>query len=246
MARIIVKDLHKEFKTNDSYSTIIKNISFTIDDGQFVCIVGPSGCGKTTILNSIAGILNYSGEIKIEDNNKEKSVKIGYVFQNSRLLNWLTIKENVLFSLQASKFDNNEANKITQKYLSLVGINEISNKYPLFCSEGEKIRTSIARALAIQPDILLMDEPFSHLDEINARNLRTELLEIWQKEKRTIVFVTHNTLEAIYMADNIYILSNIPTYILNNIIIDLPRPRNSEDSKLIDYQKIVLKEMGIL
>lgn len=248
MARVVVKDIVKSYFTRGENIKVLDKVSFEADHGEFICLLGPSGCGKTTILNIIAGLIeDYDGKINITDEkgNLMNNVKIGYVFQTPRLLNWRTLKENVVFSIKANSPLENKTNKIAEDYLRLVGLQDSVNKYPLSCSEGEKTRTSIARALAITPDVILMDEPFSHLDEITARKLRKELLKIWSETKKTVIFVTHNALEGVYLADRIYILSDKPTSVIGKVKIDLARPRIFEDIKLLQYQKQVLERMGI-
>lgn len=247
MAQLIVEDLHKSYiKEDGSILKVLNGVSFTANNEEFVCLLGPSGCGKSTILNIVVGLISdYSVKLISFKKNSNQNVKIGYVFQTPRLLNWKTLKENIIFALEASKIPEEKRIKKAEEYLSLVGLSDLADKYPLFCSEGEKARVGIARALAIEPDLLLMDEPFSHLDEITARKLRIELLKIWSEKRITVIFVTHNALEAVYLADRIYILSQKPTTIIGEIHIDIKRPRILEDPQLVEYQKEVLKKMGV-
>jgi len=251
MVKIIVKDLVKSYGERGRNIKVLNGIAFKANHGEFVCLLGPSGCGKTTILNIIAGLIqDYNGKVIFEDKTGKikNDVKIGYVFQTPRLLNWRTLKENVIFALKASLSNKNNiknVGEIAEKYLKLVDLQDSVNKYPLACSEGERTRASIARALSIDPDLLLMDEPFSHLDEITARKLRKELLKIWSERRKTVIFVTHNALEAVYLADKIFILSDKPTTIIGEVKIDLERPREFEDVRLLEYQKKVLRRMGI-
>ena len=245
MVDINISNLHIEFQESKSPFIVLDGVSFNAKTGEFVCLVGPSGCGKTTMLNAIAGLVEYNGIIEIKSEGINNQPTISYVFQTPRLLNWLTIKENVIFPLEIQGFGREIAENIAEKYLHLVGIANIQKKYPLDCSGGERARGGIARALCIEPDLILMDEPFSHLDEITARKMRKELLQIWEKQKKTIFFVTHNALEAVFLADKIYILSDKPTKIKNKIEINLSRPRSFEDTNLINYQKRVLSALGV-
>ncbi len=247
MANIIVEDLHKSFiKEDGGIVEVLNGVTFTTNHEEFVCLLGPSGCGKSTILNIIIGLItDYSGKLILSEEGLNQKVRIGYVFQTPRLLNWKTLKDNIVFALEATGVQEEQRGKIAEEYLNLIGLADSAGKYPLFCSEGEKARVGIARALAIEPDILLMDEPFSHLDEITARRLRIELLKIWSKKRKTVVFVTHNALEAVYLADRIYILSQKPTTTIEQVQIDLKRPRILEDIRLLEYQKEVLRRMGI-
>lgn len=247
MANIIVEDLHKSFiKEDGNIVEVLNGVIFTTNHEEFVCLLGPSGCGKSTILNIIVGLItDYSGKLILSKEGLNRKVRIGYVFQTPRLLNWKNLKDNIVFALESTGVEEEQREKIAEEYLDLIGLSDSAGKYPLFCSEGEKARVGIARALAIEPDILLMDEPFSHLDEITARKMRTELLRIWSERRKTVVFVTHNALEAVYLADKIYILSQKPTVIIGEMRIDLARPRMLEDIRLLEYQKEVLRRMGI-
>jgi len=216
---------------------VLDDISFEIADHSFTSILGPSGCGKSTILNLIARIDNHSsGQISIEGD------RIGFVFQQSRLLNWRTVVENVILPLEQRKFEREAVRKLAEKYLSLVGLTGYENYYPLQLSGGMQQRVAIARALAIDPDILLMDEPFSGLDEITARKLRQELLRIWQETGKTILFVTHSISESIFLSQQILIVSPKPARIFKRATIDLPYPREYGDLRLFEIETRLTKD----
>jgi NitT/TauT family transport system ATP-binding protein len=229
MSSITIKDLQVSYPTSTGDEVVIDNLSLEIQDKKFICFLGPSGCGKTTLLNSIAGVVKHSGTIDISGANTNSHARIGYVFETPRLMNWLSVEENVAFPLLRAKTKKNEVSQTVDHYLDVVGISHRKTEHPIKCSEGERARVNIARALAVKPDIILMDEPFSHLDELNAKKLRELLIDIWQKEKNTILFVTHNAMEAICLADRICLLSQKPTVVREEIPVELRRPRELKD-----------------
>jgi NitT/TauT family transport system ATP-binding protein len=215
---------------------VLQDISFETGDHSFTSILGPSGCGKSTILNLIAGLDNHSsGEISIDGD------RIGFVFQQPRLLNWRTVLQNVILPLE-QKFGRDTIHFRAGEYLGLVGLSEYADYYPLQLSGGMQQRVAIARALAIDPDILLMDEPFSGLDEMTARHLRQELIRIWQKTGKTILFVTHSISEAVFLSQQILIVSAKPATIFKRITVDLPYPREYGDLRLFEIETKVTKD----
>src|SRR6266704_921436 len=193
---IILKEVSKDYLLPGGQRLrVLDKISFELGDKTFNSVLGPSGCGKSTILNLIAGLDNHSsGQISIDGN------RIGFVFQQPRLLNWRTVADNVILPLEQYDFEKNAMRHIGQKYLALVGLTGYEGYYPLQLSGGMQQRVAIARALSIDPDILLMDEPFSGLDEITARKLRQELIRIWQETGKTILFVTHSISESVFLS----------------------------------------------
>src|SRR5215510_3169607 len=210
---------------------ILENISFEAADHSFTSILGPSGCGKSTILNLIASLDNHSsGQISIEGN------RIGFVFQQPRLLNWRTVAENVMLPLEQRGLSRHAQRGLAQKYLALVGLEGCDDYYPLQLSGGMQHRVAIARALTIDPDILLMDEPFSGLDAITARKLRQELLRIWQETGKTILFVTHSISESVFLSQQILIVSAKPAKIFKRVPIELPYPREYGDVRLFEIE----------
>jgi len=216
---------------------VLEDISFDLADHSFTSILGPSGCGKSTILNLIAGLDNYSsGQISIDGN------RIGFVFQQPRLLPWRTVAENVFLPLENQKLGKKGMNTLAGTYLQLVGLSGYEHYYPLQLSGGMQQRVAIARALIIDPDILLMDEPFSGLDEITARKLRQELLRIWQETGKTILFVTHSISESVFLSQQILIVSAKPARIFKRIPIDLPYPREYGDLRLFEIETKLTKD----
>ena len=244
---ITIDKLTKEFPAPGSGEmfTVIHDISLTVGEGKFVSIVGPSGCGKSTLLNVIAGIETYdSGSVTIHPTAGRIGAepRIGYVFQSPRLLNWLTVENNIHFVLEAQNVPRRRWRELVAKNLEMVGLAGQERNYPLNLSGGMQQRVAIARALAIEPDILLMDEPFSHLDAITARKMRFDLMEILQKARPTILFVTHDLSEAVILSDNIYMMSTKPARIFKQVAVDVPRPRKPEDSTIIDLEKTLVRE----
>jgi NitT/TauT family transport system ATP-binding protein len=245
--KIVVRNLTKEFSNPDgSGLTVFEPMSLEVEENTFVSILGPSGCGKSTLLNVIADLdTPTSGEVWIDGvrlgKGGDRHARIGYVFQTPRLLNWLTVRGNIEFALEAQQIPQEEWRNRTDEYIELVGLKGFEDHFPLQLSGGMQQRVGIARALAISPDIVLMDEPFSHLDEITAKRLRTELIRIWQADPRTILFVTHDLLEATYLSDKLYMMTAKPSRIFHQQTIGLPRTRHYEDKDLIDLTGDLLK-----
>jgi NitT/TauT family transport system ATP-binding protein len=246
-AAITVDKLTKRFPAPGSAEqfTVLHDISLTVEEGQFVSLVGPSGCGKSTLLNVIAGIETCDGgavTINPRAGSGVVAPRIGYVFQSPRLLNWLTVENNIHFVLEAQQVPRARWRELVTKNLAMVGLAGQERNYPLNLSGGMQQRVAIARALAIEPDILLMDEPFSHLDAITARKMRFDLMEILQRAKPTILFVTHDLAEAVFLSDSIYMMSTKPARIFKRVTIDLPRPRKPDDAALFDLEKDLVRE----
>ena len=224
---------------------VLDAVSLDVKEGEFASLVGPSGCGKSTLLNVIAGIEeenNGSVTVYPAAESTDGVVHVGYVFQSARLLNWLTVDDNIRFALDAQGVPRGEWHDRVSKYLDMVGLAGQEPNYPLNLSGGMQQRVAIARALAIEPDILLMDEPFSHLDEITARKMRIDLMDILERAKTTILFVTHDLREAVYLSDNVYMMSTKPARIFRHVHVDLPRPRQPEDPRLFDMEKELVRE----
>jgi NitT/TauT family transport system ATP-binding protein len=245
---VVIRNLTKKFANPGGVGefTVIDSVNLEIQRGTFASIVGPSGCGKSTLLNIIAGIEPYDGgEVTIHSaagSSNSSHPRIGYVFQSPRLLNWLTVEDNIKFALEAQGIERARWSALVKNYLEMVGLRGQEPNYPLKLSGGMQQRVAISRALAIEPDILLMDEPFSHLDEITARKMRLDLMEILQKAKPTILFVTHSLREAVFLSEEVYMMSLKPARIFKQVRVDLPRPRQPEDPHLFDLEKDLVKE----
>jgi NitT/TauT family transport system ATP-binding protein len=243
---VVIEGLSKKFPTPSGVGefTVIEAVSLKVARGSFASIVGPSGCGKSTLLNIIAGIERHdSGEVTIAGQDGTNSTaRIGYVFQSPRLLNWLTVDDNIKFALEAQNIGRAEWDERVRKYLDMVGLAGQERNFPLKLSGGMQQRVAIARALAIEPDIPLMDEPFSHLDEITARKMRVDLMRILEHARPTILFVTHSLREAVFLSEEVYMMSVRPARIFKHLQVDIPRPREPEDPRLFDLEKDLVKE----
>lgn len=226
---IKVSDLGKIFISEKSKEIeALHDVSLNIYSNNFICLVGPSGCGKSTMLRIIAGLeKETSGTVTYLGNKiTGPASKIGMVFQEYSLLPWRTVVDNVALGLEFKKIPHKKRLKTAREYLELVGLSHFANSYPYELSGGMQQRVAIARALANDPDVLLMDEPFGALDAHTRILLQKELLRIWEKHKKTILFVTHSVDEAIYLADRIVVMTSRPARIKEVIEVDMPRPRN--------------------
>ena len=230
MAVLEVKNITKTFDTEKSKISVLEDVSFSVSRDEFVCLVGPSGCGKSTLLRIIAGLEKPdSGQILFHGQPHNSPIpKITMIFQLFGLLPWKTARENVEVPLEVLGVKKEAREEISRSYLRMVGLEGFENTYPHDLSGGMKQRVGIARALALQPEVLLMDEPFSSLDELTAKTLRTLVLEIWHDPSlptNTFVMVSHNVEEAVYMADRVIIMCPRPGRIVGEVRVNLPRPR---------------------
>ncbi|WP_025785250.1 ABC transporter ATP-binding protein [Sporosarcina sp. D27] len=227
--KIEINDLTKVFVKKTGSVTALQNISMTIEDGEFVCLVGPSGCGKTTLLRILAGLEKHSaGNFKINAEQSKRPLQ-SMVFQEKGILPWMTVEDNVAFGLAMRKAPKDIIAKQTAYYLEKTGLTQFASLYPSELSGGMKQRVSIARAFANDPEILLMDEPFAALDEQNKFILQEELLSIWAETKKTVLFITHSIDEALMLSDRILLMSAQPGQIIQEVRIDRPRPRKIEE-----------------
>lgn len=235
---IQIKDVQKSFTVNNKKMAAIEPTSLTIGKNEIISILGPSGCGKSTLLRMIAGLETIdSGLIEVDGKAIEgPSVDRGMAFQDSRLFPWLTIQENIAFGLPKDA-DKNKANQLVKEHLSLVKLEQFADAYPHQLSGGMKQRASIARALINKPSVLLLDEPFGALDAMTKIHMQEEVMQIWEQEKITMILVTHDITEAIYMADSVVILSGRPGSINEIIPIDLPRPRQRNSFDFMQLQE---------
>lgn len=240
-----LNSISKVFQETDKET--LQDISLTVEKGEFICIVGPSGCGKSTLLNLVAGLDTPSeGEI-ILDGGKVQGPGADRVvmFQEAALYPWLNVMENVMFGLEAAGHDRSAQCEIAEKYLRMVQLWHYRD-YPIHqISGGMKQRTALARALALDSKLLLMDEPFSALDKQTINILRAELEEIWEKTKKTILYVTHSVEEAVYFADRVVVMAENPGRIKEIIPIGLPRPRNIEEEKFTVIRKRILDQVQL-
>lgn len=227
-----VEDLSKTFHTRDGSTLALKDINFSTHRREFLCIVGQSGCGKSTLVRILAGLEEPSaGEVLLEGKPvTEPGSDRGMVFQGYTLFPWLTVKKNVMFGPEVNGHGREEAEREALQWLQLVGLEKFAESYPHQLSGGMKQRVAIVRALANQPRILLMDEPFGALDAQTRSRMQAHLLEIWRKIDITIVFITHDLDEAIFLADRILVLSAHPGQVQELIEVPVPRPRSTTQS----------------
>ena len=225
-----VDSLKKKFQDREGEIVALGNISFSVHQREFICVIGPSGCGKSTLIRIIAGLEKQtSGSILLDSKPIDSpSSDRGMVFQNYTLFPWLTIKKNIMFGLIMSKTDRQEANTKAMDWLELVGLSEFSDLYPHQLSGGMKQRVAIARALAARPRILLMDEPFGALDAQTRAQMQSYLLQIWESIDITIIFITHDLEEAIYLADRIFVLGSSSNQLQEIVEIPVSRPRKPD------------------
>jgi NitT/TauT family transport system ATP-binding protein len=228
-APIVVRGVEKVFRTEGRELVALSNIDLEIRQGEFVCLLGPSGCGKSTLLNAIAGfVVPTAGEILIDGRPVgAPGPDRGMVFQEYALFPWMTVAENVAFGLEIRKEPRAEVDRRVGELLALFGLSEFRDRFPKDLSGGMRQRVAIARVLALDSPMLLMDEPFGALDALTRRNLQDELLRIWADLRKTIVFVTHNIEEAIYLADRVMVMTYRPGTIKRVEPIELPRPRDT-------------------
>lgn len=243
---IQIRNVGKSYATGgaDARKVVLQHLNLTIHAGELVALVGPSGCGKSTLLNLVAGLEQPSAGAVSFDRARD-AVNLGVVFQQPRLLEWLSVSDNVRIVLERSHRDD-EARQRVRTLLGQVELAEHSDSYPQFLSGGQKQRVSIARAFAVQPDVLLLDEPFSALDELTARRLRELLQSLWMhgaQARPTGLLVTHNMLEAAFLADRIFVMGGQPTEIKRIVEVDVPRPRHPDDPALFDIHRQVMDAM---
>lgn len=241
MSKLTVSGLEKIFQDGKRGDVIaLKDLSFEVNNGEFFCIVGPSGCGKSTLLQMVLGLERPSrGIIKIDDSPVNGPRQdCGMVFQEYALFPWKTILQNVEFGPKMRRIPKQERRDISRKYIELTGLQGFEEYYPHEISGGMKQRVAIARALANEPSILLMDEPFAAVDAQLRENLQHEILQIWNKTKKTIIFVTHQIEEAVFLADRLLVMSARPGSVKVILEHNLPRPREQDTRTSPDFRKM--------
>src|SRR5450432_1427721 len=243
--KIEMQGIRKEFASNGGELQVVENVSLTVGDGEFVAIVGPSGCGKITLMNMAAGFLQPSaGSILIDGvPRSEPNDKGILISQQGSIFPWLTVQQNLMFGLN----DHREANKkgVADHYAAMVGLNGFERSYPHELSGGMLKRAELARAFAVKPEILYMDEPFSALDALTNLRMRNELLRILAEERHTVMLITHDVEEAIHLADRIMVLSPRPTKIQATFNVDLQHPRKLTSPEVQELRVAILHELGV-
>ena len=245
---IEIKNINKSFEGKKKNLSVLENINLTINDGEFICLLGPSGCGKTTLLRLIAGLEHpTSGEIIANGEVvKKPSGDRAVIFQQYSLFPWLTVLQNVTFGLEMTKKGTKEENvAAAERYLESVGLIDFKDSYPHELSGGMKQRVAIIRSLLNHSPILLMDEPFSAVDMQTRHKLQEQLIGVWKRFENTIVFVTHDVDEAVYLADKIVILDKNPGRIARIVEVDIERPRKRDSKEFIEIQESIVKDLDM-
>ena len=243
--KVAVRGLSMTFGGPDKGVHVLRDVDLDIREGEFVCLLGPSGCGKSTLLNIIGGFLEpTAGEVRIDGELVTgPDPRRIFVFQERGVFPWLTVEQNIGFGL----FRQSDAEKRARiaHYVQLVGLQGFEQSYPRELSGGMKQRLEVARALAVNPDVLYLDEPFGALDSITRLQMRRELLRIWQAEKKTILFVTHDIEESVQLADRVVVLSARPGRVRRVVDIDIPHPRDLSDPRYIALRDEIFGEIGL-
>jgi ABC-type nitrate/sulfonate/bicarbonate transport system ATPase subunit len=244
-AKLKAEHVHTVFTRDGKTTPVLEDISLEVADGEFVCLLGPSGCGKSTLLSTMAGFLSPTrGEIRIDGQVvRGPDPRRIFVFQERGVFPWLTVEGNIafgLFHLTAA-----ERKQRVTHYIRMVGLEGFEKAYPPALSGGMKQRLEVARALAVNPDMLFLDEPFGALDSITRLVMRGELLRIWEAERKTIIFVTHDIDEAVQLADRVVVMSARPATIQQIVKIDIPHPRDISSARYLELRDGIFQQIGL-
>lgn len=243
--KLRAEHIHMVFTRDGKSTPVLEDISLDVSEGEFVCLVGPSGCGKSTLLNTMAGFLSpTSGTVSIDGEvvGGPDPRRI-FVFQERGVFPWLTVEGNIGFGL--SKLSRPERERRIAHYVKMVGLEGFEEAYPSALSGGMKQRLEVARALAVDPDMLYLDEPFGALDSITRLVMRGELLRIWQAERKTIIFVTHDIDEAVQLADRVVVMSARPATVQQIVQVDIPHPRDISSPRYLELRDGILQQIGL-
>lgn len=245
--KIVIRDLRLAYrgKEKDSSIPVLDGINLEVHEGEFVCIVGPSGCGKSTILNIVGGFLKATGGVVLVDGaavTKPDPRRV-FIFQENAIFPWLTVEDNIGFGLLHKSPE--ERRRSVAHHIRMIGLTGFEKARPHELSGGMKQRVEIARALAANPDVLYMDEPFGALDFLTRLRMRAELVQIWQREKKTVLFVTHDVEESVQLADRVVVMSDRPATIRSIINVPLPRPRNLDSPAYLAIRDEIFATMGM-
>lgn len=243
--KLSVENVSMTFKRDGKSTAVLENINLEVRDGEFICLLGPSGCGKTTLLNAMAGFLSpTSGEIQVDGEVvRGPDPRRIFVFQERGVFPWLTVEGNIGFGL--FKLPRSEREQRIAHYIKMVGLEGFEKAYPPELSGGMKQRLEVARALAVNPDMLFLDEPFGALDSITRLVMRRELLRIWEAERKTIIFVTHDIDEAVQLADRVVVMSARPATIQEIVEIDISHPRDISAARYLELRDGIFKQIGL-
>ena len=243
MHQIELRNISLQYESAENPVTALQDVSFGVEAAEFLCVVGQSGCGKTTMLNIVAGFLKPTqGEILISGKTVTgKGLDRGIVFQDfAQLFPWRTAQRNIEFGLEMKGIAKEERAEIALRFLRLVNLEKFARSYPHELSGGMQQRVAIARALAYNPAVLLMDEPFAALDALTREEMQRFLVDVWRETKKTVVYVTHNVAEAVYLADRVIVFSPHPGTVKAQVNITLPRPRDTLSIEFLEYQKEIV------
>lgn len=243
--KIEVRALKKSYASDKGLLPVVEDVSFSVQDGEFVAIVGPSGCGKSTLMNMMAGFVQPDeGSVVIDGQPRSKPDSRGILItQYGSVFPWLTVRENLMFGLNGHPIANKT--ELADRYAEIVGLKGFEHSYPHELSGGMLKRAELARALVVKPDILYMDEPFSALDALMSLRMRNELLRILEKERHTVMLITHDVEEAIHVADRILVLSPRPTRIQATFEVPFPHPRRLSSPQAQELRVAILRELGV-
>ena len=244
-SKLQAEHVHMVFTRDGKSTPVLEDISLEVADGEFVCLLGPSGCGKSTLLSTMAGfLLPTSGEVKIDGEVvRGPDPRRIFVFQERGVFPWLTVEGNIAFGL--FHLTRPERQQRVAHYIKMVGLEGFEKAYPPALSGGMKQRLEVARALAVNPDMLFLDEPFGALDSITRLIMRGELLRIWEAERKTIIFVTHDIDEAVQLADRVVVMSARPATIQQIVKIDIPHPRDISSSRYLELRDGIFRQIGL-
>ncbi len=248
LSKLSIKNISKSFPNGHGGRVhVLDDISFDIEECEFVSLLGPSGCGKTTLLKIIAGLIPPDeGKVVLDgDLLKTGHSRVGYIFQQESLFPWLTVRQNVEFGLKIKGRSSEDIRKISDEMISLVGMSGLEDNYPYEISGGQSRKIEMARSLVTSPDILVSDEALSNLDAQTRNYLQEEILRIWETTGSTILFVTHNVDEAVYTADRIIVLSNMPATIISEFKVEIPRPRTRTSQECLQYRHKILEILRV-
>jgi len=240
-----VRQVHMVFTRDGKSTPVLNNVNLEVGKGEFLCIVGPSGCGKSTLLSTIGGFLSPTGgAVKIDGQVVSgPDPRRIFVFQERGVFPWLTVEGNIEFGL--FKLSRSERQSRVAHYVQMVGLQGFEKAYPAELSGGMKQRLEVARALAVNPDMLLLDEPFGALDSITRLIMRGELLRIWREERNTVIFVTHDIDEAVQLADRVAVMSDRPANIQQTVDIDIAHPRDISSPRYLELRNGILEQLGL-
>ena len=248
MSEIRFVDVAMRFKTRRGEVRALERISLTVPDGQFACLVGPSGCGKSTLLSVAAGLVTPTeGEVLVDGNPAfTPGADRGMVFQSYSLYPWLSVRRNIEFGLEIKRTPKAERNRQSSELINLMKLDGFADAFPKALSGGMKQRVAIARALANDPQVLLMVEPFGALDALTRQIMQELLTDLWQRYRKTVLFVTHDIDEAIFLGDVIYVMTTRPGRIRTTLTVDIPRPRSFDTLKTMHFNELRNQVVGII